>query len=87
MLLLSIVAAPNEKALRDLSKPLAGIGSLVKKLRGGTMETIYRAPAVRLAPVRFGVRQLLLVIDNAKDGEAYLPLFVANPARERGRHS
>ena len=85
--MLSIVAAPNEKALRDLSKPLAGIRSLAKKLRGGTMEAIYRAPAVRLAPVRFGVPQLLLVIDNAKEGEAYLPLFVANPVRQRVRHS
>ena len=87
MLLLSIVAAPNEKALRDLSKPLAGIGSLVKKLRGGTMETIYRASVVRLASVRFGVPQLLLVIDHSKECATYLPLFVANSARERGRHS
>ncbi len=51
------------------------------------METIYRAPAVRLASVRFGVPQLLLVIDHSKEGEAYLPLFVADTARERVRHS
>ena len=87
MLLLSIVAAPNEKALRDLSKPLAGIGSLVKKLWRGMMETMYHAPAVRLASMWFGVPQLLLVTDNSKECAAHLPLFVANPARERGRHS
>ena len=59
----------------------------MKKLRGGTMETIYRALAVRLASVRFGVPQLLLVIDHSKGGAAYLPLFVANPVRQRVRHS
>ena len=51
------------------------------------METIYRALAVRLASVRFGVPQLLLVIDHSKGGAAYLPLFVANPVRQRVRHS
>ena len=40
--------------------------------------------AVRLAAIRFGVPQLLLVFDHSKGGEAYLPLFVANPVRERG---
>ena len=50
------------------------------------METMYHA-TVRLASMWFGVPQLLLVIDHLKECAAYLPLFVANPARERGRHS
>ena len=66
---------------------MAGIGSLVKKVWDSMMETMYHDPAVRLASIRFGAPQLLLVIDHSKDGEAYLPLFVANPARERDRHS
>ena len=86
MLLLSIVAAPNEKALRDLSKPLAGIASVVNNLWRGIMETMYHA-TVRLASMWFGVPQLLIVIDHSKECAAYLPLFVANSARERGRHS
>ena len=58
----------------------------MRKLWRGVMETIYHAP-VRLASMWFGVPKLMLVIDHSKDGEAYVPLFVANPVRERGRHS
>jgi peptide deformylase len=79
MSLLPIVTLPDEKTLREVSKPVAGIDSHVKKLWDDMLETMYRAPGIGLAAIQVGVPQRLLVIDLSKDGEVKLPLFVANP--------
>jgi len=79
MSLLPIVTLPDEKTLREVSKPVTGIDSHVKKLWEDMLETMYRAPGIGLAAIQVGVPQRLLVIDLAKDGEPKAPLFVANP--------
>ena len=79
MSLLPIVTLPDEKTLREVSKPVTGIDSHVKKLWEDMLETMYRAPGIGLAAIQVGVPQRLLVIDLAKDGEPKKPLFVANP--------
>jgi peptide deformylase len=79
MSLLPIVTLPDEKTLREVSKPVAGIDSHVKKLWDDMLETMYHAPGIGLAAIQIGVPQRLLVIDLSKDGEVKLPLFVANP--------
>ncbi len=79
MSLLPIVTLPDEKILREVSKPVSGVDSHVKKLWEDMLETMYRAPGIGLAAIQVGVPQRLLVIDLAKDGEAKTPLFVANP--------
>ena len=79
MSLLPIVTLPDEKTLREVSKPVAGIDSHVKKLWDDMLETMYRAPGIGLAAIQVGVPQRLLVIDLSKDGEEKTPLFVANP--------
>ena len=79
MSLLPIVTLPDEKTLREVSKPVTGIDSHVKKLWEDMLETMYRAPGIGLAAIQVGVPQRLLVIDLAKDGEPKTPLFVANP--------
>jgi len=79
MSLLPIVTLPDEKTLREVSKPVAVIDSHVKKLWDDMLETMYRAPGIGLAAIQIGVPQRLLVIDLAKDGEPKTPLFVANP--------
>ena len=79
MPLLPIVTLPDEKTLREVSKPVAGVDSHVKKLWDDMLETMYRAPGIGLAAIQIGVPQRLLVIDLAKDGEPRNPLFVANP--------
>ena len=79
MSLLPIITLPDEKTLREVSKPVAGIDSHVKKLWDDMLETMYRAPGIGLAAIQVGVPQRLLVIDLSKDGEVKLPLFVANP--------
>lgn len=75
----AIVALPDEKTLREVSKPLACIGSPVKKPWGCMMATMYHVPAVRLADIQIGVQQRLLAIDLSKDGKAKVRLLVANP--------
>lgn len=79
MSLLPIVTLPDEKTLREVSKPVTGIDSHVKKLWDDMLETMYHAPGIGLAAIQIGVAQRLLVIDLAKDGEPKTPLFVANP--------
>ena len=79
MSLLPIVTLPDEKTLREVSKPVASVDSHVKKLWDDMLETMYRAPGIGLAAIQIGVPQRLLVIDLAKDGEPRAPLFVANP--------
>ncbi|WP_290543159.1 peptide deformylase [Aestuariivirga sp.] len=79
MPLLPIITLPDEKTLREVSKPVAAIDSHVKKLWDDMLETMYRAPGIGLAAIQVGVAQRLLVIDLAKDGEPRAPVFVANP--------
>jgi peptide deformylase len=79
MSLLPIVTLPDEKILREVSKPVAAVDSHVKKLWDDMLETMYHAPGIGLAAIQIGVPQRLLVIDLSKDGEEKKPLFVANP--------
>ncbi|MCA3573764.1 MAG: peptide deformylase [Aestuariivirga sp.] len=74
-----IVTLPDEKTLREVSKPVATVDSDVKKLWDDMLETMYRAPGIGLAAIQVGVPRRLIVIDLAKDGEEKKPLFVANP--------
>ena len=74
-----IITLPDEKILRQHSKPLKGVDAGARKLFDDMLETMYAAPGIGLAAVQVGVPQRLLVIDLAKDGEVPKPLFVANP--------
>ena len=79
MPLLPIVTLPDEKTLREVSKPVGQVDSHVRKLWDDMLETMYKAPGIGLAAIQVGVPQRLLVIDLSKDGEEKKPLFVANP--------
>ncbi len=74
-----IITLPDEKILRQHSKPLKGVDAGARRLFDDMLETMYAAPGIGLAAVQVGVAQRLLVIDLAKDGEVPKPLFVANP--------
>ena len=79
MPLQTIITLPDEKTLREVSKPIAVVDSHVKKLWDDMLETMYHAPGIGLAAIQIGVPRRLLVIDLSKDGEEKTPLFVANP--------
>ena len=79
MTLRPIITLPDEKTLREVSKPVAAVDADVKKLWDDMLETMYEAPGIGLAAIQIGVPRRLLVVDLAKEGEEKKPLFVANP--------
>lgn len=79
MSLIPIITLPDEKTLREVSKPVTSVDSHVRKLWDDMLETMYHAPGIGLAAIQIGVPQRLLVIDLSKEGEEKTPLFVANP--------
>ena len=74
-----IVTLPDEKILRQISKPLNSVDQHARAIFDDMLETMYDAPGIGLAAIQIGVAQRMLVVDLAKDGETKKPLFVANP--------
>jgi peptide deformylase len=79
MPLVPIVTLPDEKILREVSKPVPMVDSGVTRLWDDMLETMYHAPGIGLAAIQVGVPLRLIVMDVAKEGEEKKPLFLANP--------
>ena len=79
MPLVPIVTLPDEKILREVSKPVPMVDSSVTRLWDNMLETMYHAPGIGLAAIQIGVPLRLIVMDVAKEGEEKKPLFLANP--------
>ena len=79
MTLRPIITLPDEKILREVSKPVAAVGAEARKLWDDMLETMYDAPGIGLAAIQIGVPRRQLVVDLSKEGEEKKPLFVANP--------
>ena len=75
----SIITLPDEKILRQVSKPLKQVDAAARTLFDDMLETMYDAPGIGLAAIQIGVPLRALVVDLAKEGEEKRPLFVANP--------
>jgi peptide deformylase len=74
-----IILLPDEKTLRQVSKPLKQVDDHARAVFDDMLETMYDAPGIGLAAIQIGVAQRMVVIDLAKEGEKKKPLFVANP--------
>ena len=79
MTLRPIITLPDEKILREVSKPVAAIDNSVRGLWDDMLETMYRAPGIGLAAIQIGVPRRMIVLDLSKDGEDKAPMFLANP--------
>lgn len=79
MTLRPIITLPDEKTLREVSKPVGAVDTSVRDLWDDMLETMYRAPGIGLAAIQIGVPRRLVVLDLSKDGEDKKPLFLANP--------
>jgi peptide deformylase len=79
MPLVPIVTLPDEKILRQVSRPVASVDASVARLWDDMLETMYHAPGIGLAAIQIGVPLRLIVMDVAKEGEEKTPLFLANP--------
>lgn len=74
-----IITLPDQKTLRQVSRPVAAVDSDTRRMWDDMLETMYEAPGIGLAAIQIGIPRRLLVIDLAKEGETPNPLFVANP--------
>ena len=74
-----IITLPDEKTLREVSKPVAHVDAEARKLWDDMLDTMYAAPGIGLAAIQIGVPRRLLVADLSKEGEEKKPLFIANP--------
>ena len=79
MTLRPIITLPDEKILREVSKPVAAIDNSTRSLWDDMLETMYRAPGIGLAAIQIGVPRRMIVLDLSKDGEDKTPMFLANP--------
>ncbi len=75
----SIIKLPDEKILRQVSKPLKVVDDAARRLFDDMLETMYDAPGIGIAAIQIGEAQRMVVIDVAREGEAKQPLFLANP--------
>ena len=71
MTLRPIITLPDEKTLRQISRPVAAVDAEVRKQWDDMLETMYHAPGIGLAAIQIGLPRRLLVIDLAKDGVGY----------------
>ncbi len=74
-----IIYLPDEKTLRQVSKPLKMVDDHARAVFDDMLETMYDAPGIGLAAIQIGVAQRMVVIDLAKATEEPKPLFMANP--------
>jgi peptide deformylase len=74
-----IITLPDEKTLRQLSKPVKSVDAAVRGAFDDMLETMYDAPGIGLAAIQIGLPQRLVVLDLSKEGEDKKPLFLANP--------
>jgi peptide deformylase len=75
----TIITLPDEKTLRQVSKPLKTVDHHARAIFDDMLETMYEADGLGLAAVQVGVAQRMIVVDLAKKDEEKKPLFLANP--------
>ena len=63
-----ILTEPN-KLLRQVSKPVDGVGVEEQTLMNDMLETMYDAPGIGLAAIQIGVPKRIIVMDIGRDKE------------------
>ncbi|MFT4346744.1 peptide deformylase [Bartonella ancashensis] len=74
----SLITLPNPM-LREVSKPVACVDSVVQNLIDDMLETMYDAHGIGLAAVQVGIPLRLLVVDIREPDTPSNPLVVINP--------
>ena len=62
MAIRTIITEPN-KLLRQISKPVNGVGKEEQKLMDDMLETMYAANGIGLAAIQIGIPKRIIVID------------------------
>ena len=74
----TILTEPNP-VLRQISKPVNGVGAEEKKLMDDMLETMYAANGIGLAAIQIGIPKRIIVMDLSKDENKKEPKFFVNP--------
>ncbi len=78
MAIRTIITEPN-KLLRQISKPVKGVGKEEQKLMDDMLETMYDANGIGLAAIQVGVPKRIIVMDISKDENIKEPRYFVNP--------
>ena len=78
MAIRTIITEPN-KLLRQISKPVNGVGKEEQKLMDDMLDTMYAANGIGLAAIQIGVPKRIIVIDISKDPNNKDPRYFVNP--------
>ena len=78
MAIRTIITEPN-KLLRQISKPVNGVGEEEQKLMDDMLETMYAANGIGLAAIQIGIPKRIIVIDLNRDEIQKKPMYFVNP--------
>ena len=78
MAIRTIITEPN-KLLRQISKPVNGVGKEEQKLMDDMLETMYDANGIGLAAIQVGVPKRIIVMDISKNDDKKEPRYFVNP--------
>ena len=78
MTIKTIITEPN-KLLRQISKPVNGVGKEEQKLMDDMLETMYAANGIGLAAIQIGIPKRIIVIDLERDEIQKKPMYFVNP--------
>ena len=67
-----------DKILRQVSKPVEGVGNEEQNLMRDMLDTMYAAKGIGLAAIQVGIPKRIIVIDLNKD-EKKNPMYFVNP--------
>ena len=73
----TIITEPN-KLLRQISRPVEGVGKKEQQLMDDMLDTMYDANGIGLAAIQRGIPKRIIVMDICKDGKKE-PRYFVNP--------
>ena len=68
-----------DKILRQVSKPVEGVGNEEQDLMRDMLDTMYAAKGIGLAAIQVGVPKRIIVIDLNRDEIQKKPMYFVNP--------
>ena len=68
-----------DKILRQVSKPVEGVGNEEQNLMRDMLDTMYAAKGIGLAAIQVGVPKRIIVIDLNRDEIQKKPMYFVNP--------
>ena len=74
----TILTEPN-KILRQISKPIEGVGIEERNIVCDMLDTMYAANGIGLAAIQIGISKRVIVIDISKDENKKEPMYFFNP--------